>query len=189
MVEGEIADDPRERDGTSAPSRVMSSCQGFVMNKRDRWSSVFCLGVGIFFIIASFGFSIWDRYGPGPGFFPLCLGFLFSILSVLLFVMKVLSQQEGERLGAQDSLRFSTIQPTVLYLGLLVLFFLFFERLGSLLTILFFMVGVLIGLAKRPVRQSLTISIVTSALTYVIFVRLLGVPLPGGILQKLIRFY
>jgi putative tricarboxylic transport membrane protein len=159
------------------------------MNTRDRWSSVFCLGVGLLFIIASFGFSIWDRYGPGPGFFPLFLGVIFFILSLLLFIVKALSKQEGESLAEQDSLRFSAIKRTVLYLGLLVCFSLLFERLGSLLTILFFIAGVLIWLGKRPIMQSLTISILTSVFTYVVFVRLLGVPLPGGILQKLIRFY
>jgi putative tricarboxylic transport membrane protein len=159
------------------------------MNTRDRWSSLFCLAVGIFFVAASFGFSIWDRYGPGPGFFPLVLGCIFFFLSLSLFIMTLVSKAEGETVSAEDSLEFSAIKKTALYLCLLVCFLLLFNRLGCLLTILFFMMGVLILFARRPLKQSLTIAIFTSALTYVIFVRLLGVPLPGGILQNVIRFY
>ena len=159
------------------------------MKKRDLYSSLFFLGVGVLFVIGSLRFSVWDRYGPGPGFFPLVLGTMFSILSLLLLISKIVDKKKEEGIAEGDSLRFAAIKKTALYLCLLVCFGFLFEYLGFLLTILFFMTGVLVSLSKRSIKLSLAISILTSVTTYVVFVKLLGVPLPGGILENLIRLY
>lgn len=38
------------------------------MRIRDLVSSLFFFFLGVLFLIGSFNYSIWDRYGPGPGF-------------------------------------------------------------------------------------------------------------------------
>lgn len=160
------------------------------MKTRDLFSSLFFLFVAILFIIGSLSYLIWDRYGPGPGFFPLLLGSIFSILSFLLFLISSLRKENKEdKLMESDSLNFSVINKTMIYLGFLFCFYFLFDRLGFLLTILFFMIGILILFSKRSINFSLSISILTSLLTYFIFVRLLGVQLPGGILQNIFRLY
>jgi len=68
-------------------------------------------------------------------------------------------------------------------------FYLFFNRLGCMVTIFLFMVITLLLFGKRSISVSLSLSVLTAMMVYVIFVRLLGVPLPGGILQNLLRFY
>jgi putative tricarboxylic transport membrane protein len=158
------------------------------MKKRDLYSSLFFLGVGVLFVVGSLRFSVWDRYGPGPGFFPLVLGIMFSILSLLLFISKIVDKGREGGIAEEDSLRFPAIKKTVLYLCLLLCFGFLFEHLGFLLTILFFMTGVLVSFSRRSIKLSLIISILTSVTTYLLFVKLLDVPLPGGILENLIRF-
>ena len=160
------------------------------MKKRDILSSLFFFIFGVLFIISSFSYSIWDRYGPGPGFFPLVLGSIFSILSLVFFLVRSIgSADTGEALTESDSLKPSEIYKTLIYLLLIVCFYFLFDRLGSLLTIFLFMIVVLAVLNRRSLRLSLTISLLSSLVTYVLFVRLLGVSLPGGILQNVIRFY
>jgi hypothetical protein len=159
------------------------------MKRRDLYSSLFFLGVGVLFVIGSLRFSVWDRYGPGPGFFPLLLGIVFSVLSLLLFITKIVGKETEAALALGDSLQFAAVKKTALYLCLLVCFGFLFEYLGFLLTILFFMTGVLVSLSKRSIKLSLAISILTSVTTYLVFVKLLGVPLPGGFLENLIRLY
>jgi putative tricarboxylic transport membrane protein len=160
------------------------------MKKRDLLSSLFFLFVGVLFTLGSFRYSIWDHYGPGPGFFPLLLGVLFSILSFLLLIVNSLRKRhKEEELREDDSLIFFAIHETILYLCLLFVFYFLFDRFGFLLTIFFFMIGTLILFSKRSLKLCLSISVLTSLLTYFIFVRLLGVQLPGGILQNLYRFY
>ena len=160
------------------------------MKKRDILSSLFFLVLGVLFIIGSFSYSIWDRYGPGPGFFPLVLGSLFSVLSLILLLIRIMGPGDaGEVLTESDSLKPSTVYKTLFYLLLIVSVYLLFDRLGSVLTIFIFLTIVLVVLNRRSLRLSLTISILSSLVTYLLFVRLLGVSLPGGILQNVIRFY
>ena len=160
------------------------------MKKRDLVSSLFFLVIGILFIIGSFSYSIWDRYGPGPGLFPLLLGIIFSILSFLLFIVSSLRKEHKEdELIETDSLNIFAIHKTIIYLCLLFGFYFLFNRLGFLLTIFFFMTGTLILFSKRSLKLSLSISVLTSLLTYFIFVRLLGVQLPEGILENVFRLY
>lgn len=160
------------------------------MKKRDILSSLFFLIIGVFVIIGSLSYSIWDRYGPGPGFFPLALGSLFSVLSLSLFVIRRIgSDGTGEVLTQSDSLKPSEIHKTLIYLLLMVFFYLFFDSLGSILTIFIFLTVVMAVLNRRSLKLSLTISILSCFVAYILFVRLLGVPLPGGILKNIIRFY
>jgi putative tricarboxylic transport membrane protein len=160
------------------------------MKTRDILSSLFFLVVGVVFTAGSFSYPVWDRYGPGPGFFPLVLGTLFSALSLCLLLMRSLGRRDtGEALAPSDSLNPSEIYKTLVYLLLLILFYFFFDWLGSLLTLFVFLVIVLAVLNRRPLRLSLSISVASAVLTYVVFVRLLGVSLPGGMLKNVIRFY
>jgi hypothetical protein len=160
------------------------------MRKRDLFSSLFFLLVGILFVIGSFGYSIWDRYGPGPGFFPLLLGCIFSILSALLFVVsRVRKESQEENLQESDSMKFSVINRTLVFLFFLLCFYFLFDRLGFSLTIFIFMVGTLSVFSKRSMKLSISVSVLTSLLTYIIFVRLLGVQLPWGVLGDVLRFY
>ncbi|MBM4339478.1 MAG: tripartite tricarboxylate transporter TctB family protein [Deltaproteobacteria bacterium] len=160
------------------------------MKKRDLISSLFFLFVGILFLIGSFNYSIWDRYGPGPGFFPLLLGSIFSILSFLLFVVSSFRKENKEdELGESDSMKFSVIHRTIIFLCLLLFFYFLFDQLGFLLTIFIFMIVTLISFSKRPMKLSFSVSIFTTLLTYFVFVKLLGVQLPWGVLEPLLRFY
>ena len=156
------------------------------MRKKDLYSSLFFFLFGASFIIGSLRYPTWDRYGPGPGFFPLLLGILFSALSLLLLIGSIARQEEADK--KEDGSQ-SPIHRTVLYLFVLFGFYFFFERLGFLLTLFFFMTGVLYLFGKRSIRSSLSISVLTTLFSYLIFARLLSVPLPAGILRDVIRLY
>ena len=161
------------------------------MRRRDLVSGLFFLLTGLTFIVGSFYYVTWDRYGPGPGFFPLVLGVLFSVLCLVLVLVNVRdNNKDGVReLTASDTLALSSIGKTIAYMVLLFGFYLFFNRLGCMVTIFLFMVITLLLFGKRSISVSLSLSVLTAMMVYVIFVRLLGVPLPGGILQNLLRFY
>jgi hypothetical protein len=156
------------------------------MRKKDLYSSLFFFLFGVSFIIGSLSYPTWDRYGPGPGFFPLLLGVLFSILSLFLLIGSISRQEEGDK---KRSGSHSAALRTVFYLLVLFGFYFFFERLGFLLTVFFFMTGVLYLFGKRSIRTSLSVSVLATLFAYLIFVKLLSVSLPPGILKDVIRFY
>ena len=156
------------------------------MRKKDLYSSLFFFLLGVSFIIGSLGYPTWDRYGPGPGFFPLLLGVLFSALSLLLLIGSVSKLKEGDKKGIGSH---SAGAQTAFYLLVLFGFYFVFEWLGFLLTVFLFMAGVLYLFGKRSIRSSLTISVLATFFAYLIFVKLLSVSLPSGILKDVIRLY
>jgi len=156
------------------------------MRKKDLCSSFFFFLFGVSFIIGSLSYPTWDRYGPGPGFFPLLLGVLFSALSLLLLIGGISRQEEANKRPSRS--HFAVLRSGF-YLVVLFAFYFFFERLGFLLTLFFFMAGVLYFFGKRSIRSSLSISVLATFFAYLIFVKLLSVSLPPGILKDVIRFY
>lgn len=157
------------------------------MKKRDLISSLFFCIIGVIFFIGSFNYSIWERYGPGPGLFPLILGIIFSILSFSLFLTSLFRKERKEdELIESEPLNLFAINRTIIYLCTILCFYFLFDRLGFLLTILIFMLGTLILFGEKSIKFSFLISILTSLGIYFLFVRLLGVPLPGGILKNIL---
>jgi putative tricarboxylic transport membrane protein len=156
-----------------------------LMHKRDLCSSLFFLGVAILVIIGSFQYPIQDRYGPGAGFFPLLLGGALLGLSLTLFFNSVLIplKKRGPAPSQSKPQTFSDIGRVGIYLGFLLLFYILFDRLGYFLTITLFMAFVLKFLTKRSLKFSISISALTALFVFLVFVNLLGVPLPEGILE------
>lgn len=102
------------------------------MKRREILNSLFCLVTGASFVVSSLSYSIWDRYGPEPGFLPLILGFLSSILSLTLLPTRSMGFRDGgETLAESDSLKPSEIHKTLIYLLLVVRFCFLFDRLGD----------------------------------------------------------
>jgi hypothetical protein len=156
------------------------------MRKKDFFSSLFFFLFGILFVIGSLSHPTWDRYGPGPGFFPFILGILFSTLSLLLLIRSIVKQEERDKQGGGSQ---ALTLRTLFYIIALFAFYFLFERLGFLLTLFFFMSGALYLFGKRSMRSSLSISVLATLFAFLIFVKLLGVPLPAGILKDVIRLY
>ena len=141
------------------------------MQKRDLFSGMFFFFLGAFFVAGSFRHPIWDRYGPGPGFFPLALGLVFSILCVILFLGTVIKQirSKGEA-SPGEGLEFREKKRFFLCLGFFVCFYLFFESLGFFLTVFGYLLGVLLLLGQCSFRLSLSISAMACVFVYVVFV-------------------
>ena len=157
------------------------------MEKRDLISGIFFLFVGVFFLTGSFRYPIWDRYGPGAGFFPLVLGLLFSLLCVFLLVGTVVKRirSRGE-VSIAEGLAFTEKKRFFLCLVFFVCFYLFFESLGFFITVFGYLLGVLLLLGRRSFRLSLLISVIACVFVYGVFVYALGVQLPLGVLRDFI---
>lgn len=156
------------------------------MRVRDIYSSLFFFSFGIIFIVSSTTYAIWDQFGPGPGFLPFLLGIILSCLSLLLFLSKLVGnkRKEASVLTESHSLRFHIVKRVFIFLCFIFIFYFVFNWLGCFLAIFGFMLGVLRFLGKKSLRLSVSISFATSLLSYMLFVKLLGVPLPLGILLE-----
>jgi putative tricarboxylic transport membrane protein len=117
---------------------------------------------------------------PGPGFFPGVLGAMLALTSLGLIVRAVRIQRTGADSGVQVQLGHRDIVITTVALIVVALLF---EWLGYLLSATLFMLALLRAFSTRGWVRSLVFAVVTAVVSYEIFVQLLGVTLPPGLLS------
>jgi hypothetical protein len=141
-------------------------------------------GFGTLFVLALYGVAssslmpMGSLHEPGPGFFPL-------VLSVILLLLSGLGIASA-RLSAQDLARsepfwgdLKTPVKIVLATGLAVLAF---EPVGFLLTSSCFLALLFLWVSCYPWWKALLSGIAGGIAGWLCFVKLLGVPMPGGFL-------
>jgi hypothetical protein len=144
-------------------------------------SSIFWLAVGLFLSLWSTSYQIGSFVQPGPGLYPLVLGILLILLSLLLFVQAIKSSPAIKKV-----LPFSLpggwkkVAYTVLIL-LLATFF--FETIGYLLTFFLLIMLLMRGAAPQGWKKILLVAIFSALGIYLVFVLLLKQPLPRGFLR------
>lgn len=118
------------------------------------------------------------RIQYGAGFFPIILGTVIAISGALLAVAKsalVHDEDEGERFALRDFGK-----PLIVLIAALIYVY-FSQQIGFLLLAPVILTGLLL-LGRVGWLQALAIGIIGSVVIYVVFAKLLLVPLPLGLL-------
>ena len=127
------------------------------------------------------------EYGPGPGFLPLWLGATFVVLSVFLLRNALKLQQGAHAVPADadgdDPARFFQITPGALmpwltFFASTIAVSLLFERLGFALAIGLYMLVTMRWVARQNWVSTVILAVATPIVLFLIFVRILRVPLP-----------
>lgn len=144
----------------------------------------FILGVslmlaGIFIMARASGFPTLPGGYPGPGLFPQILGFLLASCGLLVIAIKW-REKAWPRLPRLFPIRREVLSFVLVIVAVLV-YVLFSESLGFILVTSLIMVGLMLSLGV-PFRMSLPVGLGVTFLAYLIFRKLLAVPLPGGLL-------
>ena len=72
-----------------------------IKSQKDFWSGLMFLAFGIAFAWGATSYTIGEGARMGPGYFPLVLGILLSIIGVfIVFEALVVETEDGERIGA-----------------------------------------------------------------------------------------
>lgn len=117
---------------------------------------------------------------PGPGFFPVIIGAIGTILSTY-----VLGESIKNKESARDE-KTENITLLFLYIGSLIGLVIFFKWVGSLFGV-FLLVLLLMKASRLPGwRLPVVVSIIASFVIYIVFGYWLKVSLPAGILAGLI---
>jgi hypothetical protein len=125
--------------------------------------------------------SFWDDSGPGASFFPLILAFLLAVLG-LVFVFKRSQALPAE----EDDAGAGFARPqTIKFVLLVVALILLFSYLGGLLSLGIFVIAEMHWVERARMRMSLATGAITFIAVWLIFVKLLSVPLPLGILPDM----
>ena len=124
---------------------------------------------------------IGNLHSPQAGFFPLLIGLLLGVFSVVL-LFQTLKEKRGETSPAPTP---SGRQKRVLLtLGALFCVALFFERLGYLIST-FLLIGFLLATVSRQKPWVvITTAFLSSVISYLLFGVVLQTQLPAGILSS-----
>lgn len=154
------------------------------MGKKDRISSIFWLIISVLILKATWGLPFGTLSRPKPGFFPLIIGMISGLLSLILFVKSWLGKKEGGEDFRFFPERGGGMRIT-LTLGTMLVFYLIFESVGFLLTT-FFLILVLIRFVEpHKWLYSIGVAILVSFGSYLLFKVLLKSDLPMGIFEGL----
>ncbi len=161
-------------------------CEGSVLaslnstNLRNRLSGLFWVGFSAFICIESFKSGIGTFGRPGAGFLPFWSALILGMLATVLVIKSI-----AVRRARSETVQFSRKgkrEKVILTLAILLVYTLFMERVGYLVSTFVLMV-VLYKIAGRRLWMQVLRAVVTVFATYIVFHVWLGVQLPNGILS------
>lgn len=116
---------------------------------------------------------------PQTAFFPKGLAALLAILSLVLLAQAFARTEaplDSNKIGAAGWIRIGATLATLAGFAIVL------ERLGFLLTTFLLMICLLRAIEAQSWGKVIAVALATSLITYGLFSRLLGVPLPTGVL-------
>jgi putative tricarboxylic transport membrane protein len=141
-----------------------------VRNPRDFWSGLIFGAVGVGAVVLGRGSAMGTATRMGPGYFPTVLGMLLGLVGAALVVRALLTD------GAP--IRGFAVRALVLVLGASVLFGVVLRGVGLVTALVVLVLAS--AAASRLVRWRAAIVLAIGLATFsaVVFVKLLGLPIP-----------
>jgi putative tricarboxylic transport membrane protein len=150
------------------------------MKQRDLVSSIIWMALGGLFVAGALQQGLMRRGVPGPGFLPFFSGLALIFVSFFVLI-PARSQREKDRSSdffpERDSFRKILFALVALFAFVVAL-----EYAGYLLTTFLFMFFVVRLMEPRGWRITTLLALLTAVLSYMLFVVLLEVQLPKGLL-------
>ena len=143
-------------------------------------SAIFWLVIGILLTFGASRYEIGRFAQPGPGFFPLGLGLLLVLLSVIVIVgelKKSAFDSQKYLLPISDGWKKVVYTVAILFVAAF-----FFEKVGYLLTFFFLVLLLMRVVGGQSWKTTLLVAFCATLGAHLIFVILLKQPLPRGLL-------
>jgi len=150
------------------------------MKNRDLMSSIVWMALGGLFVAGALHQGLMRRGVPGPGFLPFFSGLALIFISLFVFI-PALSRKKVLESGKFFPER-GSFRKFLLALVALLAFGVAMEYAGYLFTTFLFMFFTARLMEPKGWRTTILLAFSTAALSYLIFVVLLEVQLPRGIL-------
>ena len=148
------------------------------MRSLGHWMvSIVFLILSCLVMIESVRLKLNTIHNPGPGFMPFCLGLSLAVLSILSFFFLDL-RKKGP--AFRDDWRRS--QNTIYVFAGLIGYLLLFKVLGFYVDTFLLMVYLIKISGERGYKRLFLVSLLTMAVTYLLFYKLLFIPFPQGVL-------
>ena len=135
------------------------------------------IGAGV--IVGALKLRLGSATEPEPGFFPFVGGVLLLVLSSILLVQAFRGQGLANK-------AFGELRRPIILIVAMVIYVAILEEIGFVLATVMLSAMVLRILDTKSWWVLVAASLVLSVGSYVLFDRLLGVTLPGGVLTRLL---
>jgi large-conductance mechanosensitive channel len=157
----------------------------WVKNRKDFLSGFFLLLLGFYVAFRSMQLSIWSRFGPDEGFFPLFTAVII-IGTSLVIIIKSLNLTQGrkkeETLEKREK-EIGSVFKVSLYIVVIMLYGLLLEKVGFLITSALFLFIMLKYVEKQSWKMTTFVGVTSIITSYLLFVYFLGVLLPRGFIK------
>jgi putative tricarboxylic transport membrane protein len=141
--------------------------------------AVLLLTLAGYIFLAAGEFPFGTLRVPQSAFFPKVLAVLLAALSLLMLIRLAAAPATAEEAGAIDAGGWRRVGAT---LAAMAGFALVLEPLGFLLAAFLSMVALLRAVEAQSWRRIIVIAAAAALVSQLVFARLLGVPLPAGVL-------
>ena len=144
-----------------------------IKSERDFWSGVLFVAAGIGFAVGATDYSMGVAARPGPGYFPLILSCLMTILGgIVLFKSLVISTEDGDKIGPM------AWRPLLVIVAAISVFALALPRLGLSVTVP--LLTIVVSLAGEEFRwhEVLINAVVLTLSAWAIFIAGLSLTIP-----------
>ena len=135
--------------------------------------------VGMFAVFEGWRINPGTFSNPGAGFFAFSLGIVLSILSILLFYKGIRSRFAETKNPIEISGRWKRL---IFGVALFVSYAFALKSLGFIICSFILLILLFRMVEGRSWRSTLLISIICTVVSYLVFAKYLGVPLPKGII-------
>ncbi len=153
------------------------------MKHRDAISGLFLFLLSVATCIMAYRLRLGTGGKPGPGLAAFGIAALLGLMSLYLLVTGLLeATRERKEREPTESIR---LKKPLIILVILAGYGLFFNVLGFSLANFLLMMLLVWVVGRQKLRVALTVSLVTVASAYLLFVVALGLPLPAGSLWYL----
>ena len=155
------------------------------MRINDAVLGTITIAISIFIIIVARSFPALPGVPYGPGVFPTIIAGCMIFGGLILILKGIWNLRETGWLALEP---WAKTPRTYITLGLifstLLFYILFSEKLGFLITSVLILIPLLLWTRGRErLISSIVISVTFSLVIYLVFVKFMRVPLPGGLLQ------
>lgn len=135
--------------------------------------------IALLLMVISVGYEIGTIDSPKGGFFPFLISAIIFILSLYLFISTI-STTKG---NPQSGFFLNGLKRLVPFISVTIIYALFLEQLGFLLSTFIFMVFLLKIMGQPGWRFAVLFSLISVIFCWLCFQKWLGVPLPTGIIS------
>ncbi len=141
-----------------------------IRNAKDFYAGLFFFTIGVVTVFEARDYSVGSARNMGPGYFPNLLGYVLLAIGAGMGARGLWAKGEG--------IRINSLRPVVMVSGAVLAFAFALKPLGLVPALAALVFISCLGSREFRVRSALMLFIVLAAIATVLFVRILGLPLP-----------